>query len=379
MSKIKIKSNFAISYVWVSILLIVVSVSELGMKTERLFYPICIIILVLCFVIKGVKIKLNSSILLILYLIYSLLSCLWTPAVGIDAYVLSKTTVLSCLVLQLQFDYDTYDYLRIKNAFLIQFILIVAAVLLWGEVRGDGRLWIINGRITTDPNSLSAWVFIPASIFIERVFASNRKNKIVSLVGLIISGAIVFAGASRAAFIVFTSFLLMSTIYTFRNVLKRNPMYAILFVLFVVVVGLIVFNNLPESVVNRFNNASTSDLGGRAEIWKGLLETLLKHPLGLLFGMGEYSAHYYVAVAHSMYLDTLFSQGVIGLMLVVSYILLSIKKLWKRDPYMAIGVISVCFMGATLSEFTSRSVMLAFFILGMNVLLDSNGISERYN
>ena len=94
-----------------------------------------------------------------------------------------------------------------------------------------------------------------------------------------------------------------------------------------------------------------------------------KHPLAAIFGSGEGSTiFYFKVVAHNMYLELLMSQGIVGLVLVAGYIIMGLKNLRRIDPYCAIAFVCMIVMSATLSEFTSRPVMLAFFLAGISVV-----------
>lgn len=357
---------------WTSIFLIIISVTETAFKTEKIFYPIGIVLLGICIAKKKFVIRKDYSLAILLYVGYVVITCMWSPAASAlrDSFV--KVTVIIFLFMQLQVKYSKQDVKLIKKAFIIQLCALLGMVVMFGYMDWDGRLWIVHGSESTDPNSLCSWLIIPTVVLMEYIFSKNVKfiKKIVYIILLICAIAICLMTGSRSGIISVAVAIGLCLIYIFSENIKRNPKFA----LFIIIVGVImialVIKYMPKSVIMRFSYGNTSDFGGRTERWIDLLTTLFAHPLGVIFGMGEISTVFYSAysvVAHNLFIEILFCQGLIGLFLVLWFVKGLIKNCVNEDKYRLVALISVLLMSLTLSEFTSRGVMLSFFLAGMKI------------
>lgn len=87
---------------------------------------------------------------------------------------------------------------------------------------------------------------------------------------------------------------------------------------------LVAVKMVPTNTLYRFTRASDAgSLGGRTRIWGNLMHALFSHPLGLICGMGQGAAPSYSGVnrmAHNTFMDILFENGVIGLLLYLCFL-----------------------------------------------------------
>lgn len=355
----------------VSALMIIVSISELILKTEKFYYPVFVAILLVYFIKKKhSRLRFDYTLWIIAFGFYAVFTVLWSPTSSSIVGALNKFVVLMFLGLQLQFTYTYVDYRKIRNAFVIQAILYAILIALFGHVAIDGRLWIQRGDVGVDPNSLVAWTLIPLCLLLETLFEEGTKriNKILALVlvGLLIS--FIFMCGSRAGIISGLAAALFCVGYGFRKNIRQRPGIALLIILFAIIAGIYIYQHIPASVIARFtNNANASyntlNLGGRTTKWENLLALSKQSPINFIFGFGEGGTVYYTSkVAHNMYVEIFFNQGIIGLGLVVLYMIGAIRNAVRTNPYIACSLLGVALMSATLSEFASRPVMLAFFL-----------------
>lgn len=267
----------------------------------------------------------------------------------------------------MQFEYSENDICRIKNAFVIQLSVIIAMCILFGKTQWDGRIWIIRGSVSTDPNSLSAWLIIPICILFEKFFSRRGKKKPVYIFLIIVTGYIALLTGSRAGIICIAFCAILCVLYALKSNIKANPVLALGIIVFAMFLFGVTIKYIPESVVTRFTSSNTTELGGRIGVWTDMFSILAEHPFGVLFGFGESATMHYTAhVAHNLYIETLFNQGIIGLSLVLFYLYKSFRNTIKDEPYFAIALLGMAIMAASLSEFSSRPVMLCFFIAGLS-------------
>lgn len=351
-----------------TLLLLLVSPTETAFKTEQIYYIACFGLVFSAWISSGISIKKGAALYLLIFIIYTIMTSLWSPAQGIERTILVKVVVVMFTFLQLQFDYTEEQFEKIKIFFLWQLIILILMVAVFGFVDWDGRLWIKYGNVSTDPNSITSWLIIPACFLVERIFNQCRMvKKIIYFVLLAVTLGITFTTASRAGIVCVTLAVFLSVIYTLRNIIRTNPGVSILILLLLIVGIIVAFNYIPESVISRFTTGDLSELGGRSRIWKLMIEYLKTHPLALIFGCGEGATiSIFGVVAHNMYLELLISQGIVGIILIGSFIVSGLKNLRRINPYCAIAFICMIIMSATLSEFTSRPVMLAFFLAGIH-------------
>lgn len=356
--------------------LIFISLSELVFKSEQFFYPVIVIMLLWCyFQKKWPLIKKNYCVLMILYMIYSLYSGLWTPTVGIEKFILVKTAVVFTLILQLQFDYTQKDVEILKNTFIFQLLGLLVVTAIWGHIEADGRLWI-ESAAPVDPNSLSSWLIIPVCIAVDRFFTcSHNALKPLYFSFIFICISLAFLCGSRAGVVSILFCVIVSFIYAMKNTIKYNPGLALsIFIIGIILMGL-AFYSMPESVINRFESGNTVELGGRAILWNELINAMELYPANIIIGFGERATEVYSSnhVAHNLFFEALFCQGIIGLTLLLLFILQSFRNAIKKDSYFGIALIGMMIMSSSLSEFTSRPVMLSFFLAGFSCLNKKQG------
>lgn len=364
--------------VFATLLLIIISPTETAFKTEQYYYILCVGITGLCWVSKGFYLKKGVNNILLLYIIYMCLSALWSPAEGVGRSVFVKSVVLLFVILQLQFDYTENDFASIKTAFVLQFIVLLGMIILFGETEWDGRLWIMRGANSTDPNSLTSWIIIPVCFIIERLFSEAYKHKVIYFLLLISALLITMMTASRSGIICVCLAIILSILYALRNIIRENLPIAFFISIIMFLLLAITIYYLPDTVISRFSASDLSGLGGRTRIWTKIIEYLKAHPVGLIFGMGEASTMYYFrVVAHNMYIELLFSQGLIGVILIVIFLIKAFMNMSKINPYCSIAFFCIIIMSATLSEFTSRPIMLSFFLSCMNIVPCNKNVIEE--
>lgn len=355
----------------------IVAPTETAMKTEQYYYVLCGVLAVLCWFGKGLKVRADYSLTLVFYLLYSYLTCIWTPNTNISRYVLVKTIAILFLFITIQFEYSEDQYRKIKLLLIIQQFVLLGMFIFYGRIDWDGRLWIGSGGISTDPNSYTMWTIIPLCFLIEKITEKDVKilRKIIYIVCMLATIYVVMMSGSRSGIIINIVAGALSLLFRFKDDLRRNPSRSIWLLLLIIVLAFVVYTNIPEVTLRRFAASDTRQLGGRTTTWSTFLSKLNEHPWGYLVGLGEYSTVYYSksgAVAHSVIIEILFSQGLIGLSLVLFLLYKAFRNIWIRDKYAGIGYMCTAVMSATLSEFTSRPVMTMLFLGSMLVVTEDN-------
>ena len=367
MMKIKNRYSFA---VWVIMFFIIICPTELIFKTERYYYVVCFALLFAACFRSGFILKEDFSRSIMFYALYSAFTLLWSSYSSALSILLVKVITVAFLFIQLQCDYTVEEYGILKRLLLIQFLFIAFLSFRFGYTAWDGRLWIVNGALQTDGNSISAWLVLPCCCFVDEMMKKESKTviRVIYAILLILLFYITFWTGSRAGIIAVVTGAVLSLLYAFRDTMRKNISFSIIVLIIGVAFVIIVYRMIPDSVIQRFNYSNVSQLGGRTVVWKKMFDDLGANPIALLFGFGESSTIGNVGVvAHSLYIDVLYNQGLLGLLLIVYFMIRAFFRALKNDPYIAMALIGVAIVSASLSEFASRPVMLIFFFSAMNV------------
>ena len=362
------KIKFPHIVVLTTIFMILIAPSELIFKTEKIYYILCFIPLILWFVYKGLNIRKDYSISILLYLLYMMFSTTWSPNPNALNSCFIKCVTILFLYLQIQYTYNTEEYETIKKMFLLQFVVLLVIIICFNYIDWDGRLWIANNDLKTDSNSICSWLVIPLIYSFECFFCEKNKKRIIYLSLILINIVVLFYLGTRAGLVSFLICIFIIVLHNTKKEIQQHPIKS----LFVFLLGLlsiyIIYIELPPSFVYRLSNANVSSLGGRTGIWRELILLLHDNPIKVIFGFGESSTIYLTGhVAHNLFLEILFNQGVIGLLLILFYIIKASILLYRSRYYTLIALLGLMIISASLSEFTSRPVMLIFFLAGANV------------
>lgn len=354
------------SSVIASVMLIALSPLELLVSAEQYLYIICIIPLLIGVVHYGCKLRSGRGMLILLFMVYMMITCIWTPAAGIPRKTLVQLVTLLFLFLQLQFSYTKEEIIFIKRSLYFQFFLLVIIIFLYGQTAWDGRLWIIFGGSKTDSNSICTWIIPVFCLSISDLFDKKQRKKYIYIIAIFFSVYVFLWAGSRSGILVMALCAGLSILHSAREIMKQYPTRSFIILIFGIIAFVFVYRLLPDSIISRFEYSNTSSLGGRSNIWTNMLHMLINSPLNLLFGFGENATITLTGVAaHNMYIEILFNNGLFGLSIILSYIISAVKQSWKEDKTVAIIMIGIAVMSATLSEFSSRPVMISLFLSGM--------------
>lgn len=356
--------------VWVTIVFIIIAPFENIARIEKVYYMLAILVLGI-YIVQTKAIKRDFTLLLPCFVVYALITTVWSINPSAFSELFTLIVVMLFLYLQLQFNFGKGDFEKIKNAFIMQGGVLIVLCLLFGRYM-DNRFWLQSATSGADPNYLSGWFIIPLCFIVERLFDRNIWfiYKIIMVAEVVCFFYFIMQSASRSGLIANVIALVICIIYTARSAVREHPFRAVALILALVLIILAGIRYMPETMLVRLLR-SDSELGGRSSIWMELLDVLMEHPLGAIFGMGSGSVTYYnlyYSAAHNTFLDIWFQYGIVGFSLIVSFIVLAIKNCIKVRPYALISFTAMCILIFTLSAMTTRFVMLSLFIIGAQVI-----------
>ena len=364
--------------VLISILFILVAPVENIYRTEQYVYIIGVVALGACLIFRR-SFKLNSSRYWLYFMVYAFFACTWSKNTGAYASLLTMYAQLLFLILQLQFPYSTEDYQKIKVAFLIQNWILIVLCFRFGSYM-DSRFWLKSALSGADPNYLSGWFIIPLCFAVEFLFSEKTKlwQKAIVAAQIAVSFYFIMQTASKSGLITNAFAIALATLYTLRDTVRKHPLRALLVVAVFITGVVLVVNYMPTYLLSRLSNRDLT-LTGRTRWWKEALGTLLSNPLGVIFGFGTASVSLYTSsgmVTHNTFLDVFFNQGIIGLTLLLIFMFSGLREKWRSRPYVVVALLSMSVLIFTLSAFSTRFVMLMFFLVGADIKDEENSEAE---
>ncbi len=361
------------STVIASVMMITMSPLELLVKAEQYLYIICIVPMVIGILKRGLRLRPGRGMLILYFMIYMIITCIWSPAIGIPRNTFVQLVTLLFLFFQLQYSYTKEEIQILKKSLYFQYVLFFLIFIVFGQPSWDGRIWVIFGNSKTDSNSLCTWIIPVFCLSITDLFEKNKHRKFLFFLVTLSAVYVFLRAGSRSGIVIMALCAGLCFWRSAKAIIRKYPMRSLGIILIGIIAAVFVFLHLPESVISRFEYSNTSSLGGRSPIWTNMLLMLINSPLNMIFGFGENATITLTGlVAHNMYIEILFNDGLIGLLIILSYIISACKQSWKEDKIFAIIMIGIAVMSATLSEFSSRPVMIGLFLSGMTRVYYNN-------
>lgn len=374
--KISKKRGISVNMIatYVTIIFILISPFENILRIEKIYYLLGTVILLLC-ILEKKSIKKNYSLMLPLFLLYAVVTTIWSPNKNALSDMFTLIVVFLFLYLQIQFDYTNNDFNKIKVAFIIQGGIMVILCSMFGKYM-DGRFWLQSATSGADPNYLSGWFIIPICFIVEKMVNSSVKTIYKLLMIIEVAGFFYFImeSASRSGLITNALALGLSILYVAKKNIKKHPIKFLIMIVIFICTIIIGIQNMPETMLARLAS-SNGNLGGRSAIWKQLWSAINNTTYGIVFGMGSGSVTYFNAfhmAAHNTFFDVLFQYGLVGIGFLLLYVVAGMKKMRDKDAYIVISFISMAIMIFTLSALSTRFVMLTLFIIGANFYCKEN-------
>lgn len=267
----------------------------------------------------------------------------------------SSTVIISLLfgfvyVLATSREINVDIFARIIDMYVIASIIIASLIVLSAVFNKphSGEYFVrysinILG-INKNPNYLSAFLCAPYAMVLYRVMLQNfghKIKKIVSIAYVLILAAGILLTGTRAAWLALAAitFLEIACLILSRGSATKKAMHFIILLLLIALAVYVLNRYIPRNIFNRF---SLSD-PFRENAWRMAWEDFINSNFVTGFGINGVKSHI-TAVGddlHSMILQTLFEQGIVGIFLLVWLIMTDVKWISKDDLF----YIFVCSVG----------------------------------
>jgi len=264
----------------------------------------------------------------------------------------------------------------IDSAFFFGALLSVLAVFFSEPYHGvyTARLTLTIAGIQMDPNDLSAFFLFCFVVALYRIIMKKDSfflNVSILIISTIASGMT----ASRGGLV---SYIVVVIVMTFVSGMKRRSFLGslkriatvslILTMLYFVLTYILPKESFERLFVNAYESGS-----GRLDIWRESVFAFTANPL---VGYGWGGSYYRV---HNTYLNILVDNGLVGLLLFLSFLFLLVLKAMRAENALAVCIIFAGITPAFFIEAITKRFFWNALIIGVLLInrLESNSIEHK--
>ena len=299
----------------------------------------------------------------IFWLAYKFISLMWTTDFWMfNATAVSQIGMVAWLICLTGVEMDSETLKGIVNSIAIGSLSVGVLSLFFSQSyhgRVDARQVLTIFGVQSEPNNQAAYIAIGFTIFLYRLFASN-KHIIFNIIAVLINAFSVLKTGSRTG-LVTLAFIAVIILLSF---IRKKGITAVKGVLFAVAAIMCLYfitvKYLQVDTFERLFRFDTYEGGSNRDIlWENALE-LYKKGLNPIFGAGWGAYFGYNGVeksVHNTYIGMLCDVGIIGFLAFFVPIVNAIAKLWKRHE-----IIPICFFfSAAIPAFFIESINKRYF------------------
>ena len=316
--------------------------------------PIGLFFLITIFLSKR-KLQINGVHLALLFYTLSVVATLFVEAdylavINVIGYILNAALYICLTVIP----YNKAELELMEKVQILLLVILNVMTLGSNGTRFDRTTIVIMGQ-TSDPNYFVGFFIFPLTVVLKKLVSG--KHSLFYLLLIAVSMYSIFLSGSRGGFLA-----IGVTIAGFAFLYPSGFAKRILFLvggLFLLLVLWIVFKPmLPENIVERMSVEAVVETGGtgRWDIWKSMIQEIVNHPEKLLLGRGINAMHrlfvlgsWVNAVAHNQVIQTVYNQGLIGLLSFLLLTGISFFRCLKRRKTVAIAIIGMLALSISLS------------------------------
>lgn len=305
--------------------------------------------------LSGQKLKINViHLLLFLYTIDLLTSMFTKPSsdmmVVLFGYVLNAG-LFFCLS---AVEYSERE-LRLFYSVQVVLLAVLVVITLWSNAQYAERTTLTIFGQTSDPNYFVGFFIFPMAVTVERVFRS--KYRLWYFLLLCAAGYTILLSGSRGGLLAVLALALAAAVLYPKGLLRKGGAL-VLVIGAMVLLWVAIRPFLPENILERFSIEAVVETRGtyRMDIWQSMLREVADSTKTFLVGQGVGSQHYVFLngrleneVAHNHYIQALYDQGILGLLLFLGLAGACIVRCAKRRPAVAAAMIGMMALGLSLS------------------------------
>lgn len=309
----------------------------------------------LTLVLSDRKLHINGVHLALLLYTFSVVSTLFVNAdSGSVAHVIGYILNAAIYICLSVVPYNKAELELMEDVQILLLIILNLMTMLSDGTKFDRATLSIMGQ-TCDPNYFVGFFIFPLTVAMKKV--ASGKHPLFYLLLMGVSLYSIWLSGSRGGFLaVVVTVAAFAFLYPsgFGN---RMVFLAGGFVL-ILILWTVVKPLLPENIAARMSVTAVAETGGtgRTTIWKSMLRAIVDQPENLLFGRGIRAMHrLYIRGhwenmgAHNQVIQTIYNQGLIGLLSFLLLTGISFFRCVKRRKTVAIAIIGMMALSVSLS------------------------------
>ena len=344
----------------------------------------------LTLILSNRKLQINSVHLALLLYTFSTVSTLFmeSDSVSINnviGYVLNAALYICLTVIT----YNKAELEWMETTQIVLLVMLNMITLLSGGSEDNRTTLEIMGQ-TSDPNYFVGFFIFPLTVALKRLVSGKHSFLYLSLIAVSLYS--VFLSGSRGGFLA-----IVVTIAAFAFLYPSGFAKRMLFLfggsVLILILWTVIKPILPENIAERMTLDSVMESGGtgRWDIWQSMIQEIVDQPEKLLFGRGINAMHrlfvngkWINAVAHNQVIQTVYNQGLIGLLSFLFLTGICFFRCVKRRKTVSVAILGMLALSASLSfNQTTRTfwnlIAYAAFAFPDNdiITIDNGGLSKH--
>ena len=345
---------------------------------------------VVTLILSDRKLQINGVHLALLGYTLSVVATLFCAADAVSVsfvvgYILNAALYICLSVIP----YNKTELELMENIQILLLIILNVMTHLSNGTKFDRTTLVIMGQ-TCDPNYFVGFFLFPLVVALKKLLSG--KYSILYLALIAVSLYSVFLSGSRGGFLAI-AVTVAAFAFLYPSGFAKRMLYLIGGSVMILVLWTVFKPILPENIVARMSvDAVVESRGtGRVDVWISMLREIVDQPEKFLLGRGINAMHrmfvggnWKMASAHNQIIQTVYNQGLIGLLSFLFLTAISFFRCVKRRKIVSIAIIGMMALSVSLSfNQTTRTfwnlIAYAAFAFPDNkpITIDNGGLSDH--
>lgn len=327
---------------------------------------------------------------LLCFFVYQIMSISWAYDRAITSDALGNLIKIGALIIiATSVTYTEIEIRLCKRLFFFCTIVLCFYMILGDAttlIGDDSRVTLVVGTAVTEVNYLCYLFIVPVVQGVDEF--TNKANKLIVRLlficgDLFICYCMLFTG-SRGGVLGVVVAVAIFAIQKIKN--DESHFKAIIAVLFGAILISIIMPNiislLPDSISSRYEISEflwSSGGSGRTRIWENALSVIFDKSsiLRLLFGYGYFGSYGYFGYSlHNLFVEILFDNGIIGLIILILTFIQILKSAEKnKDKFSVASMYGIITLSLTLAAIISRHFWISILLLMCSINI--SGSNEK--
>lgn len=316
--------------------------------------PIGLFFLVTLF-LSNQKLQINGVHLALLLYTFSVVATLFCDAGAtstdfVVGYILNAALYICITAIP----YNRAELELLEDIQILLLVILNALALFSSGTEDDRTTLLIMGQ-TSDPNYFVGFFIFPLAVALKKMVSGKYSLLYLALIGVSLYS--VFLSGSRGGLLA-VAVTVAAFAFLYPSDFAKRFLFLFGGLLLILIFWTVFKPILPEKIVERMSLSSVVESGGtgRLEIWESMLQEIMDQPEKFLLGRGINSRHRMIkqgslvhVVAHNQIIQTLYNQGLIGLLAFLLLPGIGFFRCVKRRKTVSIAILGMMALSLSLS------------------------------